>query len=221
MSGNQRPPSGLRSWLQEEAVTTRHPSWIAPKPKSTRPPSQSLPQPAGEPANAEASDGENSADPTESDFASVELGMAAEIARLNEENAGLRAQLAEMASAMAQLRRDVLEASETELVRLATAIAERVVGNELSVKPDLVVSWAHEAIQALASKDEVIIALARDVAQQVPSEAWEKLGVEHKVQMDPALGEGSIEVRTAEGAVASGSAARLAAVSQALGITET
>jgi flagellar assembly protein FliH len=125
-----------------------------------------------------------------------------------------------MAAAMARLRREVLESSEIELVRLATAIAERVVGRELALAPDLVVDWAKEAIQLLAAKDEVVIALARDVAQQVPAEAWRALDLGSRVQMDALLAEGSVEVRTAEGAVLSGAAARLNAVSRALGVTE-
>ncbi len=219
MSGNHRPPSTLRSWLQEEAATTRHPSWIAPKRRSSRPPAEVTPPP---PAEAHAvAEAPTEEDPCiSSERASVELAMSVEIASLKEQNVALRSQLAEMAAAMARLRREVLESSEIELVRLATAIAERVVGRELALAPDLVVDWAKEAIQLLAAKDEVVIAIARDVAQQVPAEAWRGLDLDSKVQMDALLAEGSVEVRTAEGAVLSGAAARLKAVSQALGVTE-
>jgi flagellar assembly protein FliH len=153
-------------------------------------------------------------------FSPVDLGLAAEVARLREENANLHAQVTASAARMARLRRDVLEASEPELVRLAVAVAERVVGRELAVDPSLVVSWARDAIQALAAKDEVVIAVARDVAQIVPAEAWAAIESQHKVQTEPLLAPGSVEVRAAEGAIAAGGPARLDAVAQALGVDE-
>jgi flagellar assembly protein FliH len=151
----------------------------------------------------------------------VDLGLSAEVARLREENAALTAQVAAGASRLARLRRDVLEASEPELVRLAVAVAERVVGRELSLDPTLVVSWARSAIQALASKDEVVIAIARDVGAQVPADAWSLVEVKHQVQIDPLLVPGSVEVRTSEGTIAAGARARLDAVAQAVGAGES
>jgi flagellar assembly protein FliH len=151
----------------------------------------------------------------------VDLGLAAEIAGLREENATLTAQVTAGASRLARLRRDVLEASEPELVRLAVAVAERVVGRELSVDPTLVVAWARDAIQALASKDEVVIAIARDVGAQVPAEAWTQVEVKHQLQTDPLLAPGSVEVRTSEGTIAAGGHARLDAVAQAVGAGES
>jgi flagellar biosynthesis/type III secretory pathway protein FliH len=147
----------------------------------------------------------------------VELGLVAEIVRLRDENAALTAQVAAAASRLARLRRDVLEASEPELVRLAVAVAERVVGRELSLDPTLIVAWARDAIQALASKDEVVIAIARDVNGQVPAEAWAYVEVKHLVTTDPLLSPGSVEVRTSEGTIAAGGQARLDAVAQAIG----
>jgi flagellar biosynthesis/type III secretory pathway protein FliH len=214
VSGPQRPSSGLRSWLQEEAVTTRHPSWIAPKRKSSGPPSEPA---VPEPMEAEMSEPpRGEPDNSESESAALCLRMSVELASLRDENAALRAQLAEMASAMAKLHRDVLEASEGELVRLALAIAERVVGKELELKPTLIVEWARQAVQLLAAKDEVVIGLARDVAQQIPREAWQAIDAE--LQTDPLLADGSVEVRAAGGTVAAGAAARLEAVSDALGL---
>jgi flagellar assembly protein FliH len=144
----------------------------------------------------------------------------AELERLKEENSALQGRIAELAVTMARLRRDVLEASEPELVQLALSIAERVVGRELAMAPALVVGWAREAVQALAAKDEIVIALAKDVASQMAPEAWEAIGLPHRIQTDPELGPGSVEVRAPEAVVAAGAQARLTSVAQALGITE-
>jgi flagellar biosynthesis/type III secretory pathway protein FliH len=105
-------------------------------------------------------------------------------------------------------------------VQLALSIAERVIGRELTMEPTLVVGWAQEAVQALAAKDEIVIALAKDVASQVAPDAWEAVGGQHRVQTDPELGPGSVEVRAPEAVVAAGAQARLTSVAQALGITE-
>jgi flagellar assembly protein FliH len=120
---------------------------------------------------------------------------------------------------MARLRRDVLEASEPELVQLSLSIAERVVGRELALDPSLVVAWAREAIQALASKNEVVIALATDLASDVPAGGWGDL--HPRIEIDPELPPGTVEVRAPEAVVAAGPSARLSSVAQALGVSES
>jgi hypothetical protein len=203
----------------------RNPSWLARKAFSTRPPSPRPPAlpalPVIETSESFPAEHESAVLPKAEPPApppSVDLGMAAALAQLAEENAALRTKVAEMAASMARLRRDVLEASEPELVNLAMTISERVVARELATDPALVVAWAHEAIQTLAAQDEVVIALARDVAQQVPPDAWNAIEVEHRVTTDPLLPSGTIEVRTPEGAIVDGPRARLGAVSEALGL---
>jgi flagellar assembly protein FliH len=143
------------------------------------------------------------------------------IAQLSDDNAALRAQVAEMGAAMARLRRQILEASEGELVQLAVVIAERVVARELATEPDLVVHWARQAIDALAAKDEVVIAVAKDVASDVSPEAWAKLGIPHELLQDAQLAPGVIEVRTPQGIVAVNAEARLQAVANALGASSS
>jgi len=197
---------------------------------SSRPPSagsaaSSIPAPASPEAIAPEPPADPFAEPALDGavppLASVDLLTSAALAQLADENAALREQVAEMAAAMAKLRRQVLEASEGELVKLALAIAERVVSRELATDPALIAAWAREAIQSLAAKDEVVIAVAKDVSQRVPSEAWEMTGVDLCVQSDSQLEAGSVEVRTREGIIATGPAARIAAVSTALGLGES
>jgi hypothetical protein len=148
--------------------------------------------------------------------AASEIAASMAIAQLSDENAALRGQIVEAHAAMAGLRREILANSEGELVRLALAIAERVVGRELTTDPKLVVSWAREAVEQLAAEENVVIAVARDVAKAVSPEAWRDVGTAHKRQTDPQLAPGTVEVRTPEGTIATGADARLGAIAEAL-----
>jgi flagellar assembly protein FliH len=138
------------------------------------------------------------------------------IAQLADENAELRAQLVAVQDAMTRLRGDILAQSEGDLVRLSLTIAERVVGRELTTDPKLVVEWARDALEQLAAEENVVIAVARDVAKSVSPDAWRDVGISHKRQTDPQLAPGTIEVRTPEGTITTGANARLAAIAEAL-----
>ena len=221
----------MNTWSSEVVVAVaRRPSWIARKSASTRPPAATPPVAASLPP-AEPSEPVETAyreeltqieepGPLPLATPSVDLVTSAALAQLADENAALREQVAEMASTMARLRRQVLEASEGELVKLAIAIAERVVARELAISPELVVAWAREAVETLAAKDEVVIAFAKDVAEQVPTVAWTGVGVEHQLITEPQFPNGAIEVRTPHGILAVDADARLAAVSHALGVVK-
>ncbi len=54
----------------------------------------------------------------------------------------------------------------------------------------------------------------------MPAEGWSAVEAKHKVQIDPLLAPGAVEVRAAEGAIAAGAEARLDAVAHALGVGE-
>jgi flagellar biosynthesis/type III secretory pathway protein FliH len=199
---------------------SRHPSWIFGKSVARRPPSvPSVTQPEP-PAPREIST-PDPADPGPGPaLHAVELALAAKVAQLTEEKSALEDRLARAVSRMATLRRDVMQSSETELVKLAVAIAERVVGRELAADPALVVAWAKEAIQALGAGDEVVIAIASDVAEATPAEAWRGLAEGLQVKTDAALPDGAVEVRSPLGRVAAGATARLGAVGRAMGVGE-
>jgi Flagellar assembly protein FliH len=210
----------IQAWASEANGVAPRPSWIARKGLSTRPPSPSIAPLPALPMSIEAVD---EAPPVVTATqppppAAIDLVTAATLAQLAAENAALREQIADMAATMNRLRREVLTASEGELVELALSISERVVGRELQSDPVLVVAWAQEAIDALGAKDGVVIATARDVRERVPADAWAAIGIEHRVQTDAQLGPGVVEVRTPGGTVVTGAEARLAAVSRALGV---
>lgn len=225
MSKPSQAPFALHTWGGEATFMTRKPSWMSRRGSTTHPPVQVPVPPLPSVTDsmlglAEAVDPPCPPAPASQPappVSEVDLSTSVALARLADENASLRGQVAEMASAMARLRRQVLEASEGELVNLAVAVAERVVGRELSTDPTLVVAWAREAIEALAAKDEVVIAVAKDVSRETPAQAWDALGIEYRLQTDAQLPPGSVEVRTPEGAVATSANARLSAVAQALG----
>jgi hypothetical protein len=139
---------------------------------------------------------------------------------LRHENAALCQQLATMAVGVARLRRDVLEASEGELVRLACAIAERVARHELKIDPTLVLHWAREAIETLASKEDVVIAIAPDLAATLPVNEWERAaGSSIRIETDPSLGLSKCEVRTSASTVDASVEGRLSAVIRQVEVT--
>lgn len=231
MSRSNHDALAVSVWTPEVSVITRRPSWMARK-MSTRPPAPvtgaPTPIPSAPSVHPPPTDASPAAAPSPvpsippaSEIISiapvVDVMSSTVIAQLSDDNAALRAQVAEMGAAMARLRRQILEASEGELVQLAIVIAERVVARELATDPDLVVHWARQAIDALAAKDEVVIAVAKDVASDLSPEAWAKLGVPHELLQDTQLAPGVIEVRTPQGIVAVNADARLQAMVGALG----
>jgi hypothetical protein len=233
MSKSNHDALAVSVWTPEVTVITRRPSWMARK-MSTRPPAPAAPTPipsapsAHPPPEAALEAAQPSVAPAAVPASEVfsiapvvDIMASTVIAQLSDDNAALRAQVAEMGAAMARLRRQILEASEGELVQLAVVIAERVVARELATEPDLVVHWARQAIDALAAKDEVVIAVAKDVANDVSAESWAKLGIPHELLQDTQLAPGVVEVRTPQGIVAVNAEARLQAVATALGATSS
>ncbi len=202
-----------------EAVMSRRPSWISRKPLGLRQPTPVPPAPAEPKLELDTAPAIGATVEPPPPVMIVDPALTLELERLREENVTLQGRIAEMAVTMARLRRDVLEASEPELVQLSLSIAERVVGRELALDPSLVVAWAREAIQVLASKNEVVIALATDLASDVPAGGWGDL--QPRIEIDPELPPGTVEVRAPEAVVAAGPSARLSSVAQALGVSES
>jgi len=110
----------------------------------------------------------------------------AEIAALQEEARAARESVSSFAAA-------TLDDAERELCELATAIARRVVGRELSLDATLLVAWVREAIATSSLGDRLAVALAPDVHARVPGPAWQELAP--SVVVDPTLPNGTCEVR--------------------------
>jgi hypothetical protein len=139
---------------------------------------------------------------------------------LREENAALRRQIVEMALMTARVRRDVLEASEGELVKLAVAIGERIARQELRTDPKIVLGWVREAIDMSTTKDHVVVAVAPDLAAALAPTDWEAIAVGSvRVETDASLAPFHCEVRAGASAVEVNVAERVAAMSRELGVS--
>jgi flagellar biosynthesis/type III secretory pathway protein FliH len=220
----------VHAWGATETLAAPIPSWLAPKmPVKPAPlhiervePSQAEAAQEGEPAAGEEqaahiSLAESALRPPATPIIEDAEPLPPPYPDLREENAALKADLAEAMRTIARMHREVLDASESELVRLATTIAGRVVARELSTDPSMLIAWAKEGIAALDAEDGVTIALAPDLALALPSDAWAALGVAHRVEIDPSLPMSKCEVRTRASSVDVSGAGRLAAVTRELG----
>jgi hypothetical protein len=136
---------------------------------------------------------------------------------LREENAALAARLDEATRALESLRAQALRDGESELVRLALAVAERVVGRELTTDPALVAGWAREALEALLTREGLVVTVSPDVAAAVAPAAWERaLAAPYTLVVDAALPPHACSARAGAATVDAGLGARLAAMRDAL-----
>jgi vacuolar-type H+-ATPase subunit E/Vma4 len=134
---------------------------------------------------------------------------------LRAEYAALQAQLSAVADCVTLLRRQILEASEEQIVRLACAVGERVAGAELQSKPELIVGWVKEAIDQLAKDESVVVAVSPDIAASLRAAAWESvLSPSVRIETDAALGTGRCEVRGIHATVDASLAGRAEAITR-------
>jgi flagellar assembly protein FliH len=132
--------------------------------------------------------------------------------------AELREVIDNAAEAVRDARRQALETTEESLVRLATAVARRIVGRELSVDPSLVREWIREGIASLASEDRVEVRVAPDLAAHVGAVDTELAGrALADVVVDPTLQGAQISIVGRYGHVDASFEARFAAVKSAIG----
>lgn len=145
----------------------------------------------------------------------IQTGRELELER---ELLALREETARLAVELASVRARVLEESEPEIVRLAVTVASRIAGCELATDPALVLEWIREGFAALPGKEDVVVAVAPDIAAAIPPEALEGAATAAKVVVDAALRPGSCELREGASAVPIGVRERIAAISDALGV---
>ncbi len=139
--------------------------------------------------------------------------LVAEHAALNERRQQLVAANDALARDAETVRERVLAESVPEMVRLACAVATRVVGGELLTDPAIVVGWVREAVAALGDREAVTVSVAPDIAASIPSEEWsDALGSDRSPMVDASLAPGAISVRSGASTVHVSAAARFAAV---------
>lgn len=140
------------------------------------------------------------------------VGTARET-ELEAENAALRAEVGRLASQLASVKARVLAESETEIVRLAIAVGERIAGRELEMEPELILQWVKDGAAALPKKSRVDVAVAPDVAKMLSAEDLESFG---NVVIDESLKAGTCELREGPRTIHVGVAARAEAIADAL-----
>ncbi len=140
-----------------------------------------------------------------------------EMDALRMQNMQLETALAEAIAENARMRKALLDASEKELVKLAVAIAEQIVGRELDLDPKLYVTWASRAIEMLSTEDEITIAVSPEVEPLLPPGKWLQFFPDAKIVVDASLKPGHTQVRAGATRVGAGKVDRLAAVLEALG----
>ncbi len=126
----------------------------------------------------------------------------------------LEGELAAARGAATVMAEQMREDAESELVKLAMAVAERVVGRELSVTPTLIVDWAREVVAASDLGGSFVVATSAALSAAVPDAAWGEL--EDALRMDPALPAGTCEVRDGGRTVTVSAEERLATVAEDL-----
>ena len=123
------------------------------------------------------------------------------------------------AEAVRAARRQAIETSEDSLVRLAFAIAKRVIGREIETDPALVRNWVREGMAALAAEDAVEIRVAPGLATHLGVLDNDITGrAQADVIVDEKLEATQIEIVGRYGKVAAGLEARLGAMSDSLGL---
>ena len=107
---------------------------------------------------------------------------------------------------------------ERQLVALASLIARRVIGRELSVHPDLVATLALEGMDALGERDRVVVRIGplAEGSLDTMVDRLRQQAPRCEVIVDPALESGQCIVRYEFGQVAESIDARLAAVLEVL-----
>jgi flagellar biosynthesis/type III secretory pathway protein FliH len=84
----------------------------------------------------------------------------------------LQTQLNTSLKAMASLRENLVRESEGDLVKLALAMAKKLVGEELDRSPQLIATWAKEALGRLAEHEDLELCIAPDLAKAISPELW-------------------------------------------------
>jgi len=208
-------------------IPDRIPSWIAPREvaSSSSPVSEwdhsGSDQPSKVPSIGPS--GHASVLPTgeEPSAPAPEVLASAAVAKYEAEITRLRNQLQANIEAVSRVRRKVVTDSERDLVRLAVVIAEKIVGRELRVDPDLIANWAREGLDHLVNEGQIEVAVAADIAEAVADSSWTDAdGNVLTPVVDSNLPPGGCELRGEFSLVDASARARLDAVSEAIGVTE-
>jgi hypothetical protein len=125
---------------------------------------------------------------------------AAQAARLESTLTALENSVEELSN----LRGRMMEETEEQLVALAAAIARRVIGREIAVDPEILLTLAAEGIDALGERDRVVVRFGFLDSEDLLSSMVDRLkrkAPRCEVLQDPSLGPGQCIVESEFGQV--------------------
>jgi len=218
------------TWLEKRALHVRRIEWARAVPcedaaamnaaeggvDAAAPPDDERGAPVAErvtttPGSAEALEASERA--LASRTAELELAEA-QLLTLRGQMVAIRAAATDARQALANQTERTLADAESELVKLALAIAERVVGRELATSPELIVGWARAALSASSLGEGVAVAVSSDVAATVDASGWEDLAP--RLITDTSLPPSTCELRNGKTTITVGGGDRLALVAEQL-----
>ncbi|MDN5344429.1 MAG: flagellar assembly protein FliH [Clostridia bacterium] len=144
-----------------------------------------------------------------------------EAGRIRQEAEGIRQQARQVLVEARQAYQDTIAAAEGEIIDLALAIAARIIGREVELRPDLVLEIARPAVRQVAEGQHYIIYAAPEAAEVIRQRRAELLaeaapGARLQVLADPAFKAGGCRVETENGFVDASIDTQLAAVKKIL-----
>jgi hypothetical protein len=146
------------------------------------------------------------------DFSAMQAMLEA---KLEESMAAFENGLEELANTRAR----VIEESEETIILLAAALARRVIGREVVIDPEIMLTLAAEGAEALGERDRIIVRLGpfdREDLWQTLVERLKRRVPRSEVIQDPTLGPGQCIVESELGRVDESVDERLATVLQAI-----
>jgi flagellar assembly protein FliH len=117
---------------------------------------------------------------------------------------------------IAALRGSIMRRSERDMVRLAVAMAERVLRREVDLDRELLVIMARTAIERLGSQTSATIHLNPIDHDVVLSKRQHDFGSAVELIADPSVARGACQVRSAFGTIDAGIEAQIGELSRAL-----
>lgn len=151
--------------------------------------------------------------------AGYEAGRAEVIARAEAEMASPRAAVLAAVDAVHAAREDLAALVELRAVELAVAIAERILGAAIDVRPELVTEVVGSALRRVLSRDRLVLEVNPDDLEVV--RAWLGAGAEDgaegiELRAERRVARGGCIVRTSEGEIDAQLSEQLARAEQVL-----
>jgi flagellar assembly protein FliH len=151
-------------------------------------------------------------------------GVAAGTASANAEMSAMMQTMRELIESARAERREIIESAEPELVRLALAIAERVVHQHIAVEPAVVVDNVRQALTRLVAREIVTVRLNPadlEVIREHRDAIVASTDVEHlRIVEDQRVDRGGVVIETESGTIDAKVATQLREARRAIAVDE-